>query len=138
MTLEVLGSDKFIGCALIRQGVSPSAPGKPSVAIATQALELHRLAHFRCPQLSVSAFVKTLSDIHSISYAPFDYRSHGNLYFTSMHSSSSKNTLPANSPLRLMSTSPSMMKLTAASRNPSAASPVIGTFTMPVQPAHTS
>ena len=66
--LNVLGSDALIGCALIRQGIIPSAPGRPSVAITIQTLELYRLAHFRCPQLSISAFVKVLSDIHSVCY----------------------------------------------------------------------
>jgi hypothetical protein len=73
MQLNVLGSDAFIGCALIRQGVVPSAPGKPSVGVTTRALELYRLAHFRCPQLSVSAFVKALSDIHSVCHGHFCY-----------------------------------------------------------------
>jgi hypothetical protein len=64
--LDVLGTDSFIGCTLIRHGAIPSAPGNATVAIATQALELYRLAHFRCPQLSISAFAKTISDLHSV------------------------------------------------------------------------
>ena len=71
--LPELSTDLFIGCTLIRHGLIPSAPGKPSVAITTQALELYRLAHFRCPQLSISAFVKALSDIHSVSQLSFEY-----------------------------------------------------------------
>jgi hypothetical protein len=66
--LDVLSTDAYIGCTLIRHGLMLSAPGNPSVAITIQALELYRLAHFRCPQLSISAFVKALSDIHSVRF----------------------------------------------------------------------
>jgi hypothetical protein len=66
--LDIVSTDAYTGCTLIRHGLMPSAPGKPSVAITIQALELYRLTHFRCPQLSISAFVKALSDVHSVSF----------------------------------------------------------------------
>jgi hypothetical protein len=66
-SLGDLSTDAYIGCTLIHHGAVPSSPTKPSVAITIQTLELYRLAHFRCPQLSISAFVKTLSDMHSVS-----------------------------------------------------------------------
>jgi hypothetical protein len=65
--LSVL-KDGVIGVALIRLGMMPSAPIRPTVAIAIQTLEFYRLAHFRCPQLSISAFAKALSDNHSVSF----------------------------------------------------------------------
>ncbi|KAF8131788.1 hypothetical protein K438DRAFT_1788137 [Mycena galopus ATCC 62051] len=46
--------------ALIMEGLIPCAPLKPSVAITVKVLEVHRVAHARCPQLAMQSFVKTL------------------------------------------------------------------------------
>ena len=136
MHLNILGSDGLIGCTLIRQGVMPSAPGRPSVAITIQTLELYRLAHFRCPQLSISAFVKALSDIHSVCCITLNNSEPCLLLLR--FSSNSKNIEPVSSPSHSTSTSPSAQKLTVASSNQLAASPVTGAFVMPVQLARTS
>jgi hypothetical protein len=138
--LNELGSDVLIGCALIWHGIMPSAPCKPSVTITIQTLELYCLAHFHCPQLSISAFVKALSDIHSVCHVALNNPEAALtiifiLYFIS---SNSKNILAANSQLNLTSTLLSVPKLTIASRNRLTTSPVTGAFAMPVQLAHTS
>lgn len=52
---------------IIRRGAIPTAPKTPSVAISIKALELYRCAHFRCPQLSIQAFVRTIMDIQTVS-----------------------------------------------------------------------
>ncbi|KAJ7729122.1 hypothetical protein B0H14DRAFT_2640505 [Mycena olivaceomarginata] len=59
-----------ISPALIMQGLVPCAPWKPTAAITTRVLEVYQVAHARCPQFAIQAFVKTLCDLHgfSISY----------------------------------------------------------------------
>lgn len=65
--LHLSPEDPYVGCGFIRSGLMPTAPIRPTVAVTIQALELYRLAHFRCPRLSLSAFVKALADIHGVS-----------------------------------------------------------------------
>ena len=113
----------------------PSAPTKPMVAITLKTLEFYCLTHFCCPQLSISAFVKTLSDIHLVSRIWFNCCSPTHSFSPS---SNPKSTWPANFLLHLMSTLLYKPKLTAASINPSVVSPRIGIFTMPAQRVHTS
>ncbi|KII92056.1 hypothetical protein PLICRDRAFT_677552, partial [Plicaturopsis crispa FD-325 SS-3] len=57
--------------ALVRQGLIPSSPISPSVVITVQALELYRVSRLRCPQFSVQAFVKTLSDLHEVQFRTY-------------------------------------------------------------------
>jgi hypothetical protein len=102
--LDVFKSDLFIGCTLIRHGVMPSSPGLPSVAITIQTLEFYRLAHFRCPHLSISAFVKALSDNHSVSSPSLT----GLLALLMAFRFSSRGISHANSPSPLMFTWPSV------------------------------
>lgn len=45
----------------------PCSPITPTVAISIEAMELYRVAHLRCPHLSIQAFVKTLCDLHAVS-----------------------------------------------------------------------
>ncbi|KAF7976958.1 hypothetical protein HWV62_5018 [Athelia sp. TMB] len=54
--------------SIIRHGAMPTAPKSPSVAISIQALEMYRCAHFRCPQFSIQAFVKTILDVQITPY----------------------------------------------------------------------
>ncbi|KAJ7050772.1 hypothetical protein C8F01DRAFT_1000087 [Mycena amicta] len=65
--------DKSIGLlpALIARGLIPCAPLRPSVVITTQALEFYRVAHARCLQYAVEAFVKTLCDVHLTPYRAY-------------------------------------------------------------------
>ncbi|KAF7973473.1 hypothetical protein HWV62_15074 [Athelia sp. TMB] len=53
---------------IVKDGAIPTAPKNPSVAISTKVLELYRSAHFRCPQLSIQAFVKTILDVQTTVY----------------------------------------------------------------------
>jgi len=62
--------DNFVTVGLVRQGLFPCAPINPSVAMSTEVLELYRVAHLRCPCLSIHAFTKTLCDLHSVSGTP--------------------------------------------------------------------
>lgn len=66
-TIHLFPDDPCVGCSFIRRGLLPTAPIKPTVAITIQALDLYRLAHFCCPRLSISAFVKSLADLHVVS-----------------------------------------------------------------------
>lgn len=59
-------TDPSPGPALIRQGAMPTSPISPSVGISIKTLELYRCANFRCPQLSIQGFVKTISDLHLV------------------------------------------------------------------------
>ncbi|KAJ7049089.1 hypothetical protein C8F01DRAFT_1094008 [Mycena amicta] len=47
------------------------APQKPSVVITVQALEFYRVAHARCPQYAIDAFVKSLCDLHLVPFRPY-------------------------------------------------------------------
>jgi hypothetical protein len=60
-----------ISPALIMQGLVPCSPWKPTAAITTRVLEVYRVAHARCPQLAIQAFVKTLCDLHGVCLLPF-------------------------------------------------------------------
>ncbi|KAJ7734061.1 hypothetical protein B0H14DRAFT_3097692 [Mycena olivaceomarginata] len=53
------------------QGLVPCSPWKPTAAITTRVLEVYRVAHARCPQLAIQAFVKTLCDLHGVPYRPY-------------------------------------------------------------------
>ncbi|KAJ7048099.1 hypothetical protein C8F01DRAFT_1268696 [Mycena amicta] len=57
--------------ALIARGLIPCAPQKPSVVITVQALEFYRVAHARCPQYAIDAFVKSLCDLHLVPFRPY-------------------------------------------------------------------
>ncbi|KAJ7852886.1 hypothetical protein B0H14DRAFT_3656102 [Mycena olivaceomarginata] len=64
MDVELDAGGAGVAAALIKQGLMPCAPWKPSVAIATRVLELYRTTHIRCPQLAIQSFVKSLCDLH--------------------------------------------------------------------------
>ena len=49
----------------------PCAPYSPTAAITIRALELFRLTHLRCPHVTVHSFVKTLCDMHCVSFKPY-------------------------------------------------------------------
>ncbi|KAJ7058287.1 hypothetical protein C8F01DRAFT_1220566 [Mycena amicta] len=72
VTFEVKVVDMFgLLPALIARGLIPCAPLRPSVVITTQALEFYRVAHARCPQYAVEAFVKTLCNVHLTPYRAY-------------------------------------------------------------------
>ncbi|KAJ7782103.1 hypothetical protein B0H14DRAFT_3095747 [Mycena olivaceomarginata] len=53
------------------EGLIPSAPTAPTVAINIRVVEAYRVIHVRCPHLAVQAFVKSLCDIHGVPYRPY-------------------------------------------------------------------
>ncbi|KAJ7734622.1 hypothetical protein B0H16DRAFT_1695815 [Mycena metata] len=57
---------KGVATALIKQGLFPCAPYDPSVVITARALEFFRVAHARCPRLSIQTFIKSICDLHGI------------------------------------------------------------------------
>ncbi|KAJ7663557.1 hypothetical protein B0H14DRAFT_2171035, partial [Mycena olivaceomarginata] len=56
---------------LIMEGLIPSAPTSPTVAINIRVVEAYRVIYVRCPHLAVQAFVKSLCDIHRVPYHPY-------------------------------------------------------------------
>ncbi|KAJ7512593.1 hypothetical protein B0H11DRAFT_1699088 [Mycena galericulata] len=60
-----------IAPALIMEGLMPSAPWTPNVAITVRVLEAYRVTHVRCPQLAIQPYVKSLCDIHGVAYRPY-------------------------------------------------------------------
>jgi hypothetical protein len=67
--VELNADGAGVAAALIKQGLMPCAPWNPSVAISTRVLELYRTTHIRCPQLAIQPFVKSLCDLHGVSYS---------------------------------------------------------------------
>ncbi|KAF9232688.1 hypothetical protein BU15DRAFT_90591 [Melanogaster broomeanus] len=61
-------NDSYIASALIRQGLMPCSPISPTTAITINALELYRTAHLHSPHFSIQAFVKTLCDLHGMTF----------------------------------------------------------------------
>ncbi len=55
--------DKFTASAFVREGLIPSAPFKPGVAVTIRTMELFRRLRNRSPRLSVQAFSTTLCDM---------------------------------------------------------------------------
>ncbi|KAF9245375.1 hypothetical protein BU15DRAFT_71124 [Melanogaster broomeanus] len=61
-------NDSYIASALIHQGLMPCSPISPTTAITINALELYHTAHLRSPHFSIQAFVKTLCDLHGMTF----------------------------------------------------------------------
>src|ERR1700722_13216738 len=68
---SITPADAYICTAFVHQGDIPSSPSRPPLGFSVQALELFRIAHLRCPQFSQQAFIKTLSDLHSVEYQKY-------------------------------------------------------------------
>ena len=66
-----LSTDTYAGVSLIRQGIMPCAPYSPTAAITIRALELFRMTHLRCPHVTVHSFIKTLCDMHCVTFKPY-------------------------------------------------------------------
>ncbi|KZP19677.1 hypothetical protein FIBSPDRAFT_743368 [Athelia psychrophila] len=60
--------------AIIAQGIIPTAPQTPTTGFRVETLELYCTAHFRCPQLSVQAWVRTMADLQGEVYARYRSR----------------------------------------------------------------
>jgi hypothetical protein len=63
-----LSTDAYVCVSLIQQGLMPCAPYSPTTAITIRALELFCLTHLRCPHVTVHSFLKTLCDMHCVSF----------------------------------------------------------------------
>ena len=63
--------DQGIPAALVRQGLMPCAPFSPTLTFTTRLLELYRNNHLRCPHLAIQPYVKSLCDLHGVSYRPY-------------------------------------------------------------------
>ena len=59
-------SDEFVAAALVRQGMIPNAPFRPTYAVSTRLLQLYHNLRCRCPHLNVQPFVKGLLDMHGV------------------------------------------------------------------------
>lgn len=70
-SFEVAPTDEYLCSAFVRQGTIPSSPIRPNLGFSIHTLELFRVAHIRCPQLSQQAFVKTLADLHSVQHQKY-------------------------------------------------------------------
>ncbi|THU99997.1 hypothetical protein K435DRAFT_794456 [Dendrothele bispora CBS 962.96] len=64
-------SGEILPASLVRQGMFPCSPSRPSVVITARTLEYYRVLYLRCPRLSIQPFVKTLCDIHGFPYQPY-------------------------------------------------------------------
>ncbi|KAJ6543235.1 hypothetical protein DFH09DRAFT_829842, partial [Mycena vulgaris] len=52
-------------------GFIPCAPYKPDVAITIRVLEAFRVLHARAPQLAIQPYVKSLCDLHGVTFRPY-------------------------------------------------------------------
>jgi hypothetical protein len=68
VSLTIASTDRFVASALVRHGVIPCSPISPSVAISIDALELYRVARLRNPHFSIQAYVKSICDLHGVSF----------------------------------------------------------------------
>ncbi|KAF7341857.1 hypothetical protein MSAN_02041200 [Mycena sanguinolenta] len=64
--VPIIQGDRNVASAYVRQGLIPTAPHLPNVAITIRALEIFRTAQLRCPRLSLQSFVRALCDIHAV------------------------------------------------------------------------
>ncbi|KAF8335183.1 hypothetical protein F5887DRAFT_892158 [Amanita rubescens] len=67
----MLHSDEFIASTLVRQGMIPCAPFRPSYAVSICLLELYRNLFCRCPHLARQSFIKGLMDMQRLPYKPY-------------------------------------------------------------------
>ncbi|KAJ7104925.1 hypothetical protein C8R44DRAFT_639728 [Mycena epipterygia] len=67
----MLSTDEYTMSSLVGQGLIPCSPWMPKLAVATHVLEMFCIARLWCPQLSVQAWIKTLSDLHGAAFKPY-------------------------------------------------------------------
>ncbi|KAJ3552822.1 hypothetical protein NP233_g12786 [Leucocoprinus birnbaumii] len=68
---DVVDGPEGIAAGLIRRGMMPSAPLRPSLAVTTHTLDFFHHAHMRCPHLSIEPFAKSLADLHGEIFRPY-------------------------------------------------------------------
>ena len=69
--IEHIAVDVFVTTALICHGLVPCAPFLPTAAFTIRVLEFYRVSHNCSPSLSVHMFIKTLCDLHSVTFKPY-------------------------------------------------------------------
>lgn len=57
--------------ALIKEGLVPCSPFRPTVAISIRTLKLFHTTSLRCPRLAIQNIAKTLCDLHHVSWVYF-------------------------------------------------------------------
>ncbi|KAF8338601.1 hypothetical protein F5887DRAFT_843200, partial [Amanita rubescens] len=72
--------DPNIPAALVRQGIIPSSPYRPTFAIATRLLQMYHRLHVRCPHLAIQPFICSLCDLHGIPFASHRSQQFSNCY----------------------------------------------------------
>ncbi|PPR03885.1 hypothetical protein CVT24_008145 [Panaeolus cyanescens] len=60
--------DATIASCLVRHGLIPNSPFKPSYAVTIRTLEVYQSIHLRCPHLALEPFVKGLFDVQGLVY----------------------------------------------------------------------
>lgn len=68
---DIVDGPEGIPASLVRCGVIPCAPIRPTLAVATRLLEFYHNMHLRCPHLSLQSFVQSLCDTHGIEFRPY-------------------------------------------------------------------
>lgn len=68
---DAIDASEGVPASLIRQGLIPCAPYRPTLAVTTRLLELFRCTHLRCPHLSIHAFIKGICDLHGLAFQPY-------------------------------------------------------------------
>lgn len=66
--IKTLSSDASTICALLRHGLVPNAPHRPTYAFSIRALETYRTTHLRSPHFAIEPFVKVLCDLYGVAY----------------------------------------------------------------------
>lgn len=69
--VDHIAGDAFVATAIVRHGLIPCSPYKPTAAFTIRVLEFYRVSHNRCPHFSIHAFIKTLCDLHSSPYKAY-------------------------------------------------------------------
>ena len=63
-----LNPQDLMAAEFLHKGSMHCSPINPTVGINLKTLELFHCTHLRCPQLSIHSFVKTLSNLHTVSF----------------------------------------------------------------------
>ena len=69
--VPIRSDDTFISCALLRLGLVPCAPVRPTVAISIRALEFFCVSSLYSPHFTLHAFAKVLCHSHTVCMLPY-------------------------------------------------------------------
>ncbi|KAJ7719537.1 hypothetical protein B0H14DRAFT_3629086 [Mycena olivaceomarginata] len=69
--MKLKPTETSIAPTLVREGLLPCTPWAPSVVITTRMLETYRIQHVCYPQLAIQSFVKSLCNMHGVTYHPY-------------------------------------------------------------------